>query len=73
MLKQQVAELLRARRALAGMSRAELAEAVKVNTKTIASIEEGRRLPSVPLLWHLSRALRVSVNDLLPPPVRRDT
>jgi molybdate-binding protein len=55
---------VRARRADAGLSQAELARRVGVSRQAIAAIEAGRQVPSTAVALQLARALRCAVEDL---------
>jgi putative transcriptional regulator len=51
-------------RTMAGLTQAELAEAVDVTRQTIIAIEKGNYTPSVLLALKLSRTFDTSVNDI---------
>jgi putative transcriptional regulator len=55
---------VRERRALRGLSQAQLAEAVKVSRQTINSIEKGRYIPSLPLALALARYFETTVEEM---------
>jgi transcriptional regulator with XRE-family HTH domain len=56
---------IKAFRADKGFSQEDLASAVDVDIHHIASIENGRRNPSLKLLIKIANALRVSADDIL--------
>lgn len=56
---------VREARKRAGLSQAELANAVDLERTAITQIESGRALPSLPRLIALCNALKVTPNDLL--------
>lgn len=55
---------LAARRKAAGLTQAQLAQAVGVSRKTINTVENGVFVPSTVLALELARVLDVSVHDL---------
>lgn len=55
---------LRTHRKQAGLTQAQLADAIKVSRKTINTIENGVFVPSTVLALRLARALNVSVEAL---------
>jgi putative transcriptional regulator len=55
---------IRARRALLGISQADLAAAMGVSRQTINSIETGRYLPSLPLAITLARYFQTTVEEI---------
>ena len=56
--------VLRAHRSAAGLTQADLADAVGVSRKTINTIENGIFVPSTILALRLARHLGVSVHEL---------
>jgi putative transcriptional regulator len=62
-----VRNLVRESRAVAGLSQAELAEALGVSRQTINAIETGRYLPSLPLAIDLARYFETTVELLFQP------
>lgn len=62
--RDQVSNLVEQHRTNAGLSRAELAEAVGVHYQTIGYIERGDYAPTLALALHLADVLQVSVEDL---------
>jgi len=64
-LKQQIGtNLIRLRRDR-GFTQESLAHECDLEVTTVASIERARRLPSVPTLVKLAKALKVTPNDIL--------
>ena len=55
---------MKAARAVAGLSQADLAEAVGVTRQTIGLIEAGGYNPTLNLCVAICKALRVTLNDL---------
>jgi len=64
-LSQQIGTHVRAARHLAGLSQAQVAEALHVPTLVFSRLERGRLLPSLPTLVDLCGVLRVSVDLIL--------
>jgi transcriptional regulator with XRE-family HTH domain len=64
-LARRVGERLRARRGELGWTLADTARAADVSVSYLSSIEKGNNLPSLPILVRVSRALDVSLNELL--------
>jgi putative transcriptional regulator len=64
MHEQRLRNTIKTQRAKLNLTQEQLAERVKVSRKTINTIENGRFIPSTVLALQLSRALRVSVEDL---------
>jgi putative transcriptional regulator len=64
MHEQRLRNTIKTQRAKLNFTQEQLAERVKVSRKTINTIENGRFIPSTVLALQLSRALRVSVEDL---------
>jgi putative transcriptional regulator len=58
---------VRSRRALRGLSQAELGKAVGVSRQTINAIETGRYLPSLPLAFALAGYFGLRIEDLFHP------
>ena len=56
-----------------GLSVRELAEKAGVGFSTVHRIEVGRMSPTIALLEKLAKALRVDVQDFLPPRSRQPT
>jgi putative transcriptional regulator len=55
---------VRDRRLAAGLTQAQLGDAVDVSRQTINAIEVGKYLPSLPLAFALARFFRVRVEEL---------
>lgn len=55
---------LRAARAAAGLTQADLAAALDVSRQTVISLEQGRYLPSLELALRLARRFNQSVEQL---------
>ncbi len=55
---------MKQRRALVGLSQADLAVAMGVSRQTINSIETGRYLPSLPLAFALARFFDSSIEEI---------
>lgn len=53
----RIAQLIQAKREQAGFTQEELAEKLDVSPMTIQFVEQGRRVPSLPLLIALAREL----------------
>ena len=69
MTKEEIApvlgqNILRLRKA-AGMTQAQLAEAVNVGTAFVSHVERGEKLVSIPVLYALADLFRVSFDELL--------
>ena len=64
-LSQQIGPHVRAARHRAGLSQAQVAEALDVPTLVFSRLERGRLLPSLPTLVGLCGVLRVSVDLIL--------
>ncbi|WP_241759505.1 helix-turn-helix domain-containing protein [Pyxidicoccus parkwayensis] len=64
-LSQQIGTHVRAARHRAGLSQAQVAEAIHVPTLVFSRLERGRLLPSLPTLVGLCGVLRVSVDLIL--------
>ncbi len=60
-----LAEAVRTKRRLAGLSQEKLAEKADLSTVFISRIERGKESPSVDNLAKISRALGVRVRDLV--------
>lgn len=60
-----LARAIRDERLMQDIAPAELAEACGVNKRTIYNIEEGRRLPSLALVFRIASALGVSASELV--------
>ena len=58
---------LRDRRTEAGLTQAELAEALGVSRQTVISIENGRYLPSLPLAFRIARRFGLPIEQLFQP------
>lgn len=56
---------LRRHRVERGWTQARLAEAAEISVNHVSYIERGERLPSVPMLVQLARALRITSSELL--------
>lgn len=52
-------------RTAAGLTQAALAERLEVDRAYVSGLEQGARNPTVVTLWHVARALGVSVATLL--------
>ena len=59
-----VGERVRERREAAGLTQAELAEAVGVSRQTIVQLERNRYNPSLLLAYSIARVFDVTVEDL---------
>lgn len=64
----RVGRLVSARRRTTGLSAAELAERSGLSRTIVSRIERGEGNPSIGTLWRLSKALGVSLGDLLGDP-----
>ncbi|WIG97996.1 helix-turn-helix transcriptional regulator [Myxococcus sp. SDU36] len=64
-LSQRIGTQVRAARHRAGLSQAQVAEAIHVPTLVLSRLERGRLLPSLPTLVDLCGVLRISVDLLL--------
>ncbi|HZH12978.1 MAG TPA: helix-turn-helix transcriptional regulator [Archangium sp.] len=64
-LSQQIGTHVRAARHRAGLSQAQVAEALHVPTLVFSRLERGKLLPSLPTLVGLCRVLRVPVDRIL--------
>lgn len=56
-----------ARRALQGLTQAQLAEAVGVSRQTIISLERGRFDPSLPLAFRIAQLFNAPIEDVFQP------
>jgi transcriptional regulator with XRE-family HTH domain len=63
-VRRLVGENVRRLRIAAGLSQAELAERMGVDRAYISGLELGRRNPTVVTLWHITKALGVSLRSL---------
>jgi putative transcriptional regulator len=63
-MPEKLANRIKERRAEIGLTQAELAELVGVTRKTVNTVENGVFTPSATLAIKLSRALRLSVEQL---------
>ncbi|MGK5088123.1 helix-turn-helix transcriptional regulator [Bdellovibrionota bacterium FG-2] len=52
--------LIQKRREKLGMTQEEFAEKLDISARTLQFIEQGRRFPSLPMLFHLLKTLGVS-------------
>ncbi|MFP2924150.1 helix-turn-helix domain-containing protein [Pyxidicoccus sp. 3LG] len=64
-LSHQIGTNVRAARHRAGLSQAQVAEAIHVPTLVFSRLERGRLLPSLPTLVGLCGVLRVTVDFIL--------
>lgn len=64
-LEQRLSANLSARRHDLGMTQAQVAETVGVDTETLSRFERGRHLPSLFTLEKIAKALNLTVADLL--------
>jgi len=64
-LSQQIGTHVRAARHRAGLSQAQVAEALHVPTLVFSRLERGKLLPSLPTLVGLCRVLRAPVDRIL--------
>ncbi|WP_241759248.1 helix-turn-helix domain-containing protein [Pyxidicoccus parkwayensis] len=64
-LSQQIGTHVRAARHRAGLSQAQVAEAIHVPTLVFSRLERGKMLPSLPTLVGLCGVLRVPVDFIL--------
>jgi len=55
---------IREQRSDAGLTQADLAEALGVSRQTVISIESGRYLPSLPLAFRIARLFEVPLEQL---------
>lgn len=53
---------IRARREEMGLTQQELAERLELAVMTVQFIEQGRRYPSLPLLFYICKALKIPVS-----------
>jgi len=65
---QQLGNRVRSTREAAGLTREQLAQQVGVTEAMIGHIENGIRLPSLPVAIRLAEALNVTADDLLATP-----
>ncbi|PCI57764.1 MAG: transcriptional regulator [Gammaproteobacteria bacterium] len=68
---QQAGDLIRGMRAIRGMTRKMLAKDSKVSERYLANLEQGKGNISISLLRQVSRALNVSVAELIPSPMKQ--
>lgn len=59
-----VAENIRARREKAGITQTQLADAVAVSQVTICKIENGLKVPSLPLSMAIAKVLECTLDEL---------
>jgi putative transcriptional regulator len=64
MHEQRLRNTIKTQRAKLNLTQEQLAELVMVSRKTINTIENGKFIPSTVLALQLSRALRVTVEEL---------
>lgn len=57
---------IRGFRKLKGYTQKELAEAIDVSVSVLGEIERGNRLPTVSIVYKISKTLNVSADDLKP-------
>ncbi len=62
----QIGKQLRQVRRVHDRTQEELAELLGVSVGWVSRIERGVKLPNLPYLFRVSKALRVSVHELLP-------
>lgn len=58
----KLGEKIRARREEMGLTQKEMAEKLELAVMTVQFIEQGRRYPSLPLLFYICRALKIPVS-----------
>ena len=63
-MKPTIINHVRERRALAGMTQEELADACGVSRQSINSIERGKYVPSLPLALRLAQVFGCATDDL---------
>ncbi len=64
-LARAIGKVVRRSRDGLGWSQADLAEQVDTSVEFVSMLERGARMPSVPTLVRLAKALRVSVDELV--------
>ena len=64
-LARAIGKVVRRSRDGLGWSQADLAEQVETSVEFVSMLERGARMPSVPTLVRLAKALRVSVDELV--------
>jgi transcriptional regulator with XRE-family HTH domain len=64
-VRQLVGHNVRRPRLAAGLSQAELAERMGVDRAHVSGLELGHRNPTIVTLWHITRALGVSLRSLV--------
>lgn len=57
-----LAKLIQAKREKLDLSQEELAERLDISTNTLKSIEQRIRFPSLPMLFYLSRVLKIQIS-----------
>lgn len=57
----KVAALFQQRRKELGMTQEDFAEKLDLNVNTIKYIEQGRRIPSLPMLFRIAKALQLDL------------
>jgi transcriptional regulator with XRE-family HTH domain len=60
----KIASLFQDRRKELGMTQEEFAEKLDLNVNTVKYIEQGRRIPSLPMLFRIAKALHLEVRFL---------
>ncbi len=63
-VRRTVGRSVRRLRVAAGLSQAELAERMGVDRAYVSGLESGQRNPTIVTLWHLTKALGVSLRSL---------
>jgi hypothetical protein len=70
-LKQRFARNLATRRKALGLTQAQLAEELSVDTETLSRFERGKHLPALVTLEHLAQVLHTTISGLIGPEVLR--
>jgi len=67
-LRRMVGDNVRRLRLLAGLSQAELAHRMGVDRAYVSGLEQGQRNPTIISLWHVAKALGVSMRSFFDEP-----
>jgi transcriptional regulator with XRE-family HTH domain len=69
MEEKALANRIRAYRKLKALTQQELAERIGVSVAVLGSVERGTRKPKKDLLERIAKALKIQLNELIPPTI----